>query len=348
MSERLVWERDGQDWPHRERSRFVEAAGLRWHVQHWPQAKPQPEQRQPQPAELQTPAASDSAATPTKAVAPTGAAASATSPAPAGAAGPERVLLIHGTGSSTHSWRGLAPLLAQHAEVIAMDLPGHAFTGMPTGGAASAQLSLPGMAAALADLLKTLDISPTLVIGHSAGAAVAVRMALDGLVRPRAILGLNAALLPLRGLAGQLFSPVAKLMASSSLVPRFFSARAADPAVLGRLLASTGSTLDAEGIALYARLVSSAGHAAGALGMMANWDLETLAHQLTRLQTPLDLVVGTQDHTVPPAQAQRVLTRLPAGLPSSLTPLAGLGHLAHEEQPERLAALVTERYFAHA
>jgi len=311
MSERLLWERDGLDWPQRERSRFVEAAGLRWHVQHWPQPD-QPDQ----PDQPHQPH--------------------------------QRVLLIHGTGSSTHSWRGLAPLLAQHAEVIAMDLPGHAFTGMPSGGAASAQLSLPGMAEAVSGLLQTLDVSPTLVIGHSAGAAVAVRMALGAQVQPRAIMGLNAALLPLRGLAGQLFSPVAKLMASSSLVPRFFSARAADPAVLARLLASTGSTLDAEGMALYGRLVSSAGHAAGALGMMANWDLQTLAHQLPRLQTPLDLVVGTQDHTVPPAQAQGVLAHLPAGLPSSLTQLPGLGHLAHEEQPARVAELVIKRYFSRA
>jgi magnesium chelatase accessory protein len=28
-----VWERDGRDWPNREASRFVEAGGLRWHVQ---------------------------------------------------------------------------------------------------------------------------------------------------------------------------------------------------------------------------------------------------------------------------------------------------------------------------
>ena len=239
MSDRLLWERDGLNWPHRAHSRFVDAAGLRWHVQQW---------RRPA-------AAADTQLTP-------------------------QLLLLHGTGSSTHSWRGLAPLLAAHADVLAMDLPGHAFTSMPAGGANSAQLSLPGMAEALATLLQTLDFHPTLVIGHSAGAAVAVRMALDRLIQPQAILGLNAALLPLRGLAGQLFSPVARLMAGSSLVPRFFSARAGEPAVLRRLLESTGSTLDAEGMALYGQLVSSTGHATGALGMMANWDLQTLAEQL--------------------------------------------------------------------
>jgi magnesium chelatase accessory protein len=29
----LVWSRDGGDWPNREASSFVEAAGIRWHVQ---------------------------------------------------------------------------------------------------------------------------------------------------------------------------------------------------------------------------------------------------------------------------------------------------------------------------
>lgn len=305
MHERLDWNRDGQDWPHREASQFVEAAQLRWHVQRWART------------------------------------------VDAGDAAP-LILLLHGTGSSTHSWRGLVPLLIPHADVLSLDLPGHGFTSMPAGGAASSQLSLPGMAQAVSALLRTLQLSPALVIGHSAGAAVGVRMALDGLIAPRGIVGLNAALLPLSGLAGQLFSPVAKLMAGTQFVPRYFASRATQPSVVKRLIDSTGSTLDAEGTALYGRLVASPGHAAGALGMMANWDLDTLAERLPRLQTPLDLVVGTNDRTVPPSQADRVLARLPKNLRSSLTRLPGLGHLAHEEQPQLVADVVLQRYFRAA
>ena len=33
MADRPTWEHDGRDWPNREHSRFVTAAGLRWHVQ---------------------------------------------------------------------------------------------------------------------------------------------------------------------------------------------------------------------------------------------------------------------------------------------------------------------------
>ncbi len=38
------------------------------------------------------------------------------------------LMLLHGTGASTHSWRDLLPKLARHHDVIAPDLPGHGFT----------------------------------------------------------------------------------------------------------------------------------------------------------------------------------------------------------------------------
>ncbi|TJW92291.1 alpha/beta hydrolase, partial [Neisseria gonorrhoeae] len=33
MSDKPNWSVDGKDWPNRAASRFVDAAGLRWHVQ---------------------------------------------------------------------------------------------------------------------------------------------------------------------------------------------------------------------------------------------------------------------------------------------------------------------------
>ena len=47
---------------------------------------------------------------------------------PAPSAHAPQLLLLHGTGASTHSWRDLVPLLARHAGVVALDLPGHGFT----------------------------------------------------------------------------------------------------------------------------------------------------------------------------------------------------------------------------
>eukprot|EP01036_Dinobryon_divergens_P052770 gene52770-70543_t len=78
-------------------------------------------------------------------------------------------------------------------------------------------------------------------------------------------------------------------------------------------------------------------HPNGALGMMANWDLPQLASDLPRLTAPLSLIVGSQDHTVQPRQAEQLVALWPARSACArpqLINLPGLGHLAHEEQPE--------------
>jgi magnesium chelatase accessory protein len=250
------------------------------------------------------------------------------------------VVLLHGTGASTHSWRGLIPLLQPQVSVLALDLPGHGFSSMPEGHQVAARCSMGGMAQGVAAVLQALGVVPSVVVGHSAGAAIACRMALDGLLAPERLLSVNGALLPLDGWAGQLFSPLAKLLAKAPLVPELFSWRAAQADILQKLLDGTGSQLDAQGQALYRQLIGNPGHAAAALAMMAHWDLHALGHDLPRLRTPLALVVGAQDSIVPPQTAQRVAAALLHQAPPRVSVLDGLGHLAHEEQPQAIAALV--------
>ncbi len=243
------------------------------------------------------------------------------------------LLLVHGTGASTHSWRALAPLLAENFTVVAPDLPGHAFTERPP----ERRMSLPGMAAALAELLRALRVDPDLVVGHSAGAAILARMCLDRSIVPDGIVALNGALLPIGGLVGPFLPPLAKLMAHTSFVPRIFARRAADPEVIERLVAQTGSRLDDAGMALYGRLARSPAHAGAALTMMANWDLAALDRELPRLRAPLRLVVGGNDTTIAPADAFRIQEIVPS---ARIDYLRGVGHLAHEERPVEVAALI--------
>jgi len=253
------------------------------------------------------------------------------------------VLLLHGTGASTHSWRGLIPLLQVHWSVLALDLPGHGFTSMPQDTQIAARCSVTGMAQGVAAVLAALGVPPSLVVGHSAGAAIACRMALDGLLAPERLLSVNGALEPLDGWAGQFFSPLAKLLARAPLVPELFSWRAAQSDVLQKLLDGTGSQLDAQGQALYRQLIGNPGHAAAALAMMAHWDLHALWRDLPRLSTPLALAVGSEDVIVPPQGAKRVAAALLHQPKPSVSVLDGLGHLAHEEQPHAIAALVLQR-----
>ena len=242
------------------------------------------------------------------------------------------LLLLHGTGAATHSWRDLLPLLAQRFTVIAPDLPGHGFTGMPL----PHLLSLPNMARQLDVLLQALDVAPSLGVGHSAGAAILARMALGRRIMPQALMALNGALLPPPGVQAPLLPLVARLLVGLPPVPALMALSAA-PERVQRLLDGTGSTIDPAGEAFYRRLLRRLGHVAGALGMMGHWDLAALRRDLPRLRVPVTLVVGENDRMIAPSQARVLVNLLPD---ARLVSLPGLGHLAHEEQPRQVADLV--------
>ncbi len=243
------------------------------------------------------------------------------------------LLLLHGTGASTHSWRGLLPLLAEHFTIVAPDLPGHGFTGDP----GTSGLSITGMARSIRALLNELKLEPIYTVGHSAGAAILIRMALDKQISPLSIISLNGALMPFGGFAGQFFAPVARLFATLPLMTSMFARRARDPRVIDDILKQTGSKLDDEGIALYRRLAANGAHIGAALGMMANWDLHTLQRDLPRLRTPLVLVTGLKDEMVRPSVSREVKENLKG---AKIVPLSGLGHLAHEENAALVAELI--------
>jgi magnesium chelatase accessory protein len=248
------------------------------------------------------------------------------------------VLLVHGTGASTHSWGVVLPLLARRFAVVAVDLPGHGFSAAPEN---ASGMSLPGMANAIASLLRHLQLRPKLVIAHSAGAAVTARMCLDRLIDPKLFVGINAALLPLGGLPGLLFPPAARMMASTSLFARLFAAGAADRKTVERMIGNTGSRLAPQGIDCYAQLTRNSAHVAATLKMMANWDLGPLLRNLPALRTPMLLIVGSNDRTIAPDEANRVRVLLPA---AEVVVLDGLGHLAHEEAPQDVVAIIEKRW----
>jgi magnesium chelatase accessory protein len=276
----MDWEAHRHDWPHANLSHFVEAAGVRWHVQQ------------------------------------------------AGGQGP-RVLVLHGTGASTHTWRDMLLPLAEHAQVLALDLPGHGFSSLAAGDG----MTLPGMSRGIGELLKQLHWSADAFLGHSAGAAIAAQMVLDQHLQPQVLMGINPAWLPLPGLAGVLFPPAAKLLALTPQIPQWFARQAASPGMVDKLLQSTGSSLDEHGKALYAKLVASSSHAQGALKMMAAWDLSDGQHKLRRLTCPVRMLIGDNDGTVAPIQSRQAMALLHNG---QLENHSGYGHLLHEEAP-RLA-----------
>lgn len=88
----------------------------------------------------------------------------------------EPILLIHGSGpgvTAWANWRGVIPVLAERARVIAPDMLGFGYTRCPSG----RQLDPSTWVAQLIGLLDSLDIPTVSVVGNSFGGAIALALA---------------------------------------------------------------------------------------------------------------------------------------------------------------------------
>ena len=244
-------------------------------------------------------------------------------------------LLIHGAGGATQSFRHLFPILAETHHVVAVDLPGQGFTQM----GAQQRCGLDHMAEDLLSLSRHEGWRPTLIIGHSAGAAIALRMWELGARPTEGIVGINAALGNFKGVAGWLFPMMAKALAVTPFSASVFAGTATRSSVRN-LIEGTGSKLDPEGLELYYRLASDRAHVDATLSMMAQWNLDGLLGRLGQITAPVHLISGLADRAVPPHVSQEAARKLPRAL---LTELAELGHLAHEEDAATIAAAILKK-----
>ena len=241
------------------------------------------------------------------------------------------VLLLHGAGGSGHSFRGLIPLLSDRYRVIVPDLPGQGCTR--AGG--MRRLGLDAMAEDLTRLCLTAGFAPQAVIGHSAGAAIALRMA--DLMPLKAIVGINAALGTFDGAAGVMFPLMARALAATPFVGSAVAKLWGNPASVGKLLSGTGSPLDAAGQAQYLTLVRDAAHVNGTLGMMSQWRLDGLMARLPSLTEPVLLIASDRDNAVPPKVSRDAVAHMPS---ATYAEIAGFGHLVHEEAADQVAAVL--------
>lgn len=243
-------------------------------------------------------------------------------------------LLIHGAGGATQSFRHLFPILSETHHVVAVDLPGQGFTQM----GAQQRCGLDHMAEDLLSLARHEGWKPAMIIGHSAGAAIALRMWELGARPSEGIVGINAALGNFKGVAGWLFPMMAKALAVTPFSASVFAGTATRSSVRN-LIEGTGSKLPPEGLELYYRLASDRAHVDATLSMMAQWHLDGLLARLGQIEAPVHLITGLADRAVPPQVSRDAVSQLPI---AQLTELAGLGHLAHEEDAATVAAAVLQ------
>lgn len=248
------------------------------------------------------------------------------------------LLLLHGAGGSTHSFRDIIPLLAETHHVVAIDLPGQGFTKL----GARHRCGLNEMAQDIEKLCDQESWQPSAILGHSAGGALALRLT-QTMRSPQGqipkIIGINPALDNFKGLAGVLFPVMAKILAALPYTAQFFSAASANPARIEALIKSTGSSLAPDGLELYRLLVADRNHVDATLLMMAQWNLDQLSESLHTIDAQTIFIVGDQDGAVPPAVSHTAAALMRH---ATIIEIAGKGHLVHEEAPESVTRHVLQ------
>jgi magnesium chelatase accessory protein len=246
--------------------------------------------------------------------------------------GPD-MLLLHGAGASAHSWHRLMSRLEDRFRLIAPDLPGHGYTRSPRG-----RTSLPQVARDVARLMDEMEARPRIVVGHSAGGAIALEMARQGLLDLDRIVVVNGALEDFRGPAGVLFPMMARALAMNPLTG-FFLSRGSSVSQVRNIIGATGSDLDDAALGLYTRLIARRDHVEGTLAMMAQWSLKELNAALPQIRVPTLFVHGARDQAVRIAVAERAAAAMPE---ATLHTLPGVGHIAQEEAPDRVSEAILD------
>ena len=224
------------------------------------------------------------------------------------------------------------PLLQHDIAATLVDLPGHGWTKISTG----QRSSLTYMAQDLLTLCQALELQPDFIVGHSAGAALALEMSKS--LALKGVVGLNPALSKFPGLAGVMFPMMAKMMALNPLTPRYLTGLAKSKSRVRQILSGTGSNLTEDQINLYQKLFSDKAHVKGTILMMSQWNLDRLLAQLDAVDTPCLLIASTRDRTVPCADVKATAEQMNN---TAYHEINGLGHLAHEENPQKIAGLLS-------
>ncbi len=234
--------------------------------------------------------------------------------------------LLHGLGAAAVTWLELVSALRQRHRVVALDLPGHAGSApIPRGSA------MERFADAVAAALASLEARPALVVGHSFGGQVALRLALRHPDTVRALL----LVAPSGGVPlsrrTRLFGEATTLLRPGALIAPLALRLAGRPwfrrVAFQPWLAASGAAVSPAAARAFFLELRSHGDVRGAFRALRT-DAEVPAG--TQLGRPAIAVWGARDLVVPVACGVELARRL--GI--ELRVVAEAGHLLAAERPD--------------
>jgi len=252
---------------------------------------------------------------------------------------PPLIVLMHGFGASTFSWRDELQPFARVADVIAYDRPGFGFTERPTQWQGANPYGIPGNLAVLDALLATFAQGrEVILVGHSAGGQLAAEYARVNPDKVARLVLVSPAIFTSGGLPGWL-APILTIAQIDRLGPLAVASIASSGDELLRQSFFDQSALTESVLAGYRRPLTVKGWEEGLWRVTtAPRDNDLLAN-LAMITQPTLLITGDSDTVVPTSDTERLETELPH---AQLVVIPRSGHLAHEEVPDQFIAAVLD------
>ncbi len=240
------------------------------------------------------------------------------------------VLLLHGQPGSARDWDRVIAALDDPTGAIAVNRPGW------NGGSAATDID--GNVRAALDALDRQGVERAVIVGHSYGAAIACRLAVEHPERVSALVLLapaanRASLLPLDYV---LAAPVGGPAASAAVLAG--SGWALWPGPLRRRIADQFG-LDEDHLARTGRALRrpSAWRAFSAEQRSLVAELPELELHLDRIVAPTVIMIGSADLVVPPRSAWRLATRIPD---AEVIEIEHAGHLLPQVYARQVARVI--------
>jgi pimeloyl-ACP methyl ester carboxylesterase len=252
------------------------------------------------------------------------------------------IVLLHGLALSSAAWHHQLIDLGDDFRVIAIDLRGH---GRSTAG--SAGYGLEQLADDVTRVLDELDVTDAVLVGHSMGGMVIMRLCIDDLVGVRLrvagiVLVSTAAgkLLAPYGLAALARFTVPAVRRSSAWLGRVPEGRLLPSSDAAFLVTRVGLGRDASpaDVELTRTLMAATSPKAIAESLRSLVDHD-VREELGTIDVPALVVVGTHDVLTPPRMAQEIVRHLPH---AELVVLDGIGHMPMLETRRELSRLIAD------
>ena len=232
------------------------------------------------------------------------------------------VVLIHGYSGDLNNWLFNIEALAAEAPVIAIDLPGHGGSSKDVGDG-----SLKVLADVVAGALDKLGVAEAHLIGHSLGAAVAARMAIDHTGLARSLILIAPAGFSATGVSEDFLTGVIEAQRAKDLKP-YMEMLLADPAMV---------TKDMVEDVLKFKRTDGVEEALSAIRdrLVAGNDTAALRNDLAAI--PLAVVIASKTDRIVGAPDE---SALPPGF--AVVWIDGAGHMPHLEKATEVNALMVK------